>query len=106
MWLFAWTAKRDEAHVKRRQHEMPGSTTLRQRVHHEPTSQTKANPDHRPHTEALCCVSNSLETGLWTGHVGYGAHSPDSKHSREYPLDRLTLWGKRGDIASQLIADW
>lgn len=57
MWLFAWTAKRDEAHVERRQYEMPGSTTLTHRVHQEPTSQTRANPDHRPHTEALCCVA-------------------------------------------------
>jgi hypothetical protein len=70
LWLSAWTAKRDEAHVKDAQHEMPGRQTLTHRVHQKDTSQTRANPEHT-HTPKHCVVfcSNSLETGLWTGHM-------------------------------------
>jgi len=49
-------------------------------LHQKDTSQTRANPDHRLHTEALSCVlqQHHWKPGLWTGHMGYGAHSPGS----------------------------
>jgi hypothetical protein len=56
LWLSAWTAKRDEAHVKDAQHEMPGRQTLTHRAHQKSTSQTRANPEHT-HTPKHCAVS-------------------------------------------------
>ncbi|KAI4733579.1 hypothetical protein E4T50_15865 [Aureobasidium sp. EXF-12298] len=77
---------------------MPGRQTLTHRVHQKSTSQTRANPEHT-HTPKHCAVSATH----WKPDYG-----PDicwvwrsfacSRHSREYPLDRLTLWEKRGGL--------
>ena len=73
----ARTAKIEMKHKPQtRQHEMPESPF------HTPHNQETHLPDEKeprssPITPKHCAVcSNSLETGLWTGHVGYGAHSP------------------------------
>lgn len=103
----AWIAKRDEAHVKDANTRCLEDNT-HTRVHHEDISQTRKNPDHSPHTEALCCVfcSNFIGNRIMDRTYVGMALTRLLQTLPRLPLRPTYSVGKTRRTASQLIADW
>jgi hypothetical protein len=101
---FAWTAKRDEAQFSKTPIRDAWKTTFHTCVHPEDISQKRENPDHHPPTEALClCAATFIGNRIMDRTYGVWRSLACSRHSREYPLDRITLWEKRGGLESVLL---
>lgn len=98
---FAWTAKRDEAHSLRTPTRDAWKTTFT----HAYTQKTSLRKERtqiitHPPKHCVCVAATIIGNRIMDRTYGVWRSFACSRHSREYPLDRFTLWEKRGGLES------